>query len=165
MGHPSGLPEDTHSRSTCGDCAWAHRTPNSTLVCLAAAPSATWDGPAIRPDDVSCAWFEPPVHCDPCGACCREAFDSVPLASADDPTAERHPDFVQVADDGWRDLKRVPSPTGRGTRCAALRGDGAQSPYRCVIYADRPSPCRDLMPNTPNCLFARRRVGLSQGTS
>lgn len=64
--------------------------------------------------------------------------------------------------DGFRSLKRVPGQGG-GTRCVALRNDGRSAPFRCVIYADRPTACRDLMPGEPNCLFARRRVGLSPG--
>ena len=164
MSHPSGLPADPAPRGTCGSCAWSHRS--DVVVCLAAAPSATWDGPEVGAETPGCAYFEAPVHCDPCGACCREAFDSVPVAECDEATAKARPEFIQVAQDGWRDLKRVPSPTGQGTRCAALRGTGAQdAPFRCVMYLDRPSPCRDLMPNTPNCLFARRRVGLSPGSA
>ena len=33
----------------------------------------------------ACAWFEAPFDCAPCGACCREAFDAVPV-EPDDPT-------------------------------------------------------------------------------
>src|SRR5690606_28028313 len=58
----------------------------------------------------------------------------------------------------WRDLRRV--PTACGTRCVALRGDGGEEPFRCAIYADRPSACRDLERGSWNCWFARRRVGL-----
>ncbi len=112
---------------------------------------------------MACAWFESGVHCDPCGACCREAFDAVPVGPEDEATARAHPELVRTDPDGWRELLRVPGLNG-GTRCAALRGDGAADrPFRCAIYADRPSPCRDLMPGEPNCLYARRRVGLSPG--
>jgi hypothetical protein len=87
----------------------------------------------------------------------------VPIGDQDEATALAHPTYVQVADDGWRDLKRVPGLFGK-TRCACLRGDGAQGgPFRCVIYADRPSPCRELEVGEPNCLYARRRIGLSPG--
>jgi Fe-S-cluster containining protein len=104
----------------------------------------------------------PPVpDCGTCGACCREAFDSVPVGPEDEATARAHPALVRVeADTGWRDLQRVPSPTGCGTRCTALVGDGAVHPFRCRIYPHRPTACRELEPGSPNCHLARQRVGL-----
>jgi Fe-S-cluster containining protein len=126
---------------------------------------ATADGSATPETTAStpaCAWFEPPVECLTCGACCREAFDAVPVEPGD-PTTAAHPELVQVHDDGWRSLRRVPSPTGCGTRCAALTGDGAEQPFHCVIYADRPTACRELEAGSDNCLLARRRVALSAG--
>ena len=163
MVHPeSGLPTTPGNSGRCGDCSWASRT-GDALVCLAAAPQASWEGPTVGATSTACDWFETGVHCDPCGACCREAFDSVPLPDEDEDTARAHPDLVRTAADGWRDLKRVPGQNG-GTRCICLRGDGQEAhPFRCTIYADRPTACRDLMPGEPNCLFARRRVGLSKG--
>jgi uncharacterized protein len=103
----------------------------------------------------------PPVNpCDDCGACCREAFDSVPVGPQDERVAEMFPDLIRVHEDGWRDLRRVPGK-GEGTRCICLRGDGASTrPYRCTIYADRPINCRDLEAGSENCALARRRVGL-----
>lgn len=152
--HPvTGLPAGDGTRR-CRDCAWARRT--DALRCVAAAPPGE-PGPELPEAVEACAWFEPVVHCDPCGACCREAFDSVPVGPDDAHTAERHPELIRV-EDGWRDLKRV--PTACGTRCVALRGDGASAPYRCVIYADRPSACSELEPGSWNCWFARKRVGL-----
>ena len=74
---------------------------------------------------------------------------------------EEWPDFVEVEGD-WRQLQRVPSPLGKGSRCAALVGDGAEaSPWRCVVYSVRPHTCRDLAANSDGCLIARRRVGLT----
>ena len=70
--------------------------------------------------------------------------------------------LVRVHDDGWRDLHRVPSPLGCGTRCTALRGDGsATGPFRCVVYPVRPTNCRELDPGSSACLVARRRVGIT----
>lgn len=122
---------------------------------------ATWDGPTVRADDVACAWFETGVGCDPCGACCREAFDAVPVGPEDEATAVAHPALI-ARDGDWRELRRVPGACG-GTRCVALRNDGVSAPFRCVIYADRPTACRELEVGEPNCLLARRRVGLSPG--
>ena len=151
--HPTGLPQGDGSRR-CGACAWY------ADGCLAAALGD--DPPVPVPADAAaCALFEPPVSCDPCGACCREAFDSVPVTDEDEARLGENAHLVRRSNDGWRDLARVGSPTGRGTRCAALRGDGCAAPYRCVVYAVRPTNCRELDAGSPACLTARRRVGLS----
>lgn len=123
---------------------------------MAAPPGGA--APSIRPDDQACRYFEAPVDCATCGACCREAFDSVPVDD-DDTIRVRHPELVVDHDDGWRDLQRVPTATG--SRCGALSGDGVARPFRCDVYAARPRACRDLAENSANCLFARRRVGRS----
>ncbi|MEQ1503741.1 MAG: YkgJ family cysteine cluster protein [Myxococcota bacterium] len=118
---------------------------------------------AVRPEPVPPAPVDPgPVpDCATCGACCREAFDTVPLSADDDATIDRQPAMVVVDPDGWWHLARVPSPTGCGTRCAALTGDGAATtPFRCRIYGDRPAACSELDAGSESCLFARWRVGL-----
>ena len=102
--------------------------------------------------------------CDDCGACCREAFDSVPVGPEDDAVAVAFPELIRLASDGWRDLQRV--PTAAGTKCICLRGTGATNePFRCTIYADRPTNCRELEVASENCDLARRRVGLPPLTS
>ena len=107
---------------------------------------------------------DPINPCDACGACCREAFDSVPVGEADEHIATRHPDLIRVHDDGWRDLQRIPTATG--SRCVCLRGSGAaDAPFRCTIYAERPTNCRDLEVGSENCALARERVGLPPLTS
>lgn len=113
-----------------------------------------------------CTYHEPMPDCLDCGACCREAFDSVPVDD-DDVARGRPPEgWVRVHDDGWRDVRRVPSPSWEGrTRCAALTGDGIREPFGCVIYAERPRACRELLAGSTNCLFARRRVGLARPRS
>ncbi len=153
--HPTGLPGAPDDGRRCAGCAWG-----LTGRCLAAAPPEDDAGVPLAPDEVACALWEPPVSCETCGACCREAFDAVPVEE-DDPTRARHPDVVLVAEDGWLHLRRVPSPTGCGTRCINLGGDGGASPWRCAIYEDRPTACRDLERDSWNCRFARTRVGLS----
>ncbi len=66
---------------------------------------------------------------------------------------------MRVHEDGWRDLQRVPSPTGCGTRCAALIGDGAPGAlFHCTIYQDRPAACSELEAGSEACLFARERL-------
>ncbi|MBX2798266.1 MAG: YkgJ family cysteine cluster protein [Myxococcales bacterium] len=105
--------------------------------------------------------MDPTPDCATCGACCREAFDSVPVVDTDERTLARQRDLVVHHDDGWRDLQRTAAPSGCGSRCAALIGDGELAPYRCTIYDDRPAACSELEVGSENCHLARRRVGLS----
>lgn len=137
--------------TTCADCVW-FRAPGCALR------AGDGESPAPRDaDDPGCDHHRRALDCTACGACCREAYDSVPVAP-DDAVLTEHPDLVRTHGDGWVDLHRVPSATGCGSRCAALMGDG---PYLCRIYAHRPATCRDVEPGGEGCLFARRRVGLS----
>ncbi len=155
--HPTGLP-NSDGPQRCGDCAWRDEAGRCVFAAIGEAP-----GPEVSLAQRACAFHEPRVECDPCGACCREAFDSVPVTEDDAVRlgAERAA-WVRTHDDGWRDLVRVPSPLGCGTRCGALRGDGALAqPYRCVIYELRPTNCRELERGSEGCLTARRRVGLT----
>ncbi len=160
--HPSGLPagDGTHA---CRGCAWG-QPDDLGLRCAAAAPPDGSDAPWMPADTLACAHWEPPVACASCGACCREAFDAVPVEEGD-PTPEHHPELVMGEPGAWREIRRVPSPTGCGTRCAALNGDGSvTSPFHCAIYAHRATACRELEPGSPNCHLARVRTNLSPPT-
>jgi len=148
--HPLGLP-DGPPGATCAACVWA-----KNARCGMLAPEGA-EGPPVDDTTPACGLFEAALDCLACGACCREAYDSVPVAE-DDEVRRAHPELLRV-DGDWVDLQRVPSPTGCGTRCVALRGDG---PYTCQIYAVRPATCRDVATGSSGCLFARRRVGLSE---
>jgi hypothetical protein len=44
-------------------------------------------------------------------------------------------------------------------RCEALQGEIGGT-VACSVYADRPSPCRELQPGEDKCVRARRRHGL-----
>lgn len=147
--HPTGLPGGAGSGS-CGGCAWGQ---DGRCRMAPGEPEVTAETPA-------CAAYEPPLDCGTCGACCREAFDVVAV-EPDDPMGE-HAELVQVHLDGWRSMRRVPGLYGK-TRCAALVGDGDGAPWRCTLYADRPTSCRELELGSANCLLARRRLGLSWG--
>jgi hypothetical protein len=146
--HASGLPlpDARVSVGVCGACAW-------------------FDGRCVRTGVVvdesggGCARWEPLLDCLDCGACCRSAYDAVPLESHDDDErfAIRHPALV-IVDGGGRWIRRVPD--GEHTRCAALDGADA-GPYRCRVYDDRPRACSDLERGGDHCLTARRRVGLT----
>lgn len=49
-------------------------------------------------------------------------------------------------------------------RCAALTnvGEAGGSIFRCVVYDERPQPCRDFVVGSVRCLEARCRVGLDR---
>ena len=45
-------------------------------------------------------------------------------------------------------------------RCVALEGEIGAA-VSCNVYAQRPSPCRELQPGDEKCLRARHRHGLA----
>jgi Fe-S-cluster containining protein len=157
--HPIGLLLGPNS-SRCINCAWSSNE-NNSWTCIAVNPEST--PKEIQPDWQGCELWEAPLtSCDPCGACCREAFDSVPVTEHDLAQLEQPERWVRNHSDGWRDLQRSPSPSGHGSRCKALYGNGEiNTPYRCRIYQQRPTNCRDLEMGSEACLTARRRVFLS----
>jgi hypothetical protein len=141
---------------TCGDCAWS--VPESSgLVCLQHKEFEE-AAPAIEANERACEKWETKFtieDCGTCGACCREGFDLLTVTE-DDPFKALHPELVQLRDDGTH---CVPRPDGI---CVALDGDGAESPYRCRHYEDRPKNCGLFEVGGEGCLQARRRVGLSR---
>ena len=135
--HPLGLPPSAEPRS-CGSCAWGMR--DRCLVAEAPLPT------------LGCAAWEPVLSeedCGACGACCRQGFDVVDL-EAGSPLLGRE----DVVDHGFG--PQLPRPGGY---CVALRGK--QAPYRCGVYEQRPTSCRDLAPGSEGCLMARQRCGVS----
>lgn len=147
--HPLGLRlGPAHGR--CGTCAWS-----ATGPCLMVSGE-----PAVSPADPACLHWEPRLtddDCADCGACCHRAFHLVPVEE-DDPVVTRHPHLVT------RDAAPglgvghffIDRPDGH---CRALVAPRA--PFRCSIYEDRPTSCRDFALGSANCLEARRRVGRS----
>lgn len=148
--HPLGRPWGDRDRR-CGQCAWAVPAGPGPLVlrCQAAPPKQRGVQPRVSAEMRACTGFEQPLDCLECGACCREAFDAVEI-SRQDPVRRKHPSYVFKAD-GRYQIRRT-----LANRCSALGAD-----LRCAIYADRPRCCRDFERHGPNCIFARRRVGLS----
>jgi hypothetical protein len=141
--HPVGLPLGA-SEGSCGTCAW--RVERRGSRCRQA------DGARVDPTWPACERWEATPDCQPCGACCRAAYHSVTI-SRRDPFVRVHPELV-VRNEGYVEIRRA------GDRCAALAG-GDGEPYACVVYADRPRPCRDFELGGEHCLTARRRVGMS----
>lgn len=133
----------------CADCAWFFvRRGHGRCRHL----------PSVRlaREEVACLLFEPMMEldCQTCGACCREAYDSVEV-SRRDPVVRSHPELILERDTHLK-LRRT------GSRCAALEGGNTPAePFACSIYPDRPATCREFERAGLNCLQARQRVGLS----
>lgn len=138
-----------HAGHGCVDCAWSF---------MARKVRRCRHAPDVRLEEgaPACARWEPAgeLDCLTCGACCREAYQSVEITSRE-PVNKRHPELVLIRDT-HRKLRRV------GERCAALTGgSNSQEAYACRIYDDRPRTCREFTRGSGHCLDARRRVGLS----
>lgn len=172
--HPSGSFEHLMSGSTCGDCAWSSRSEG------AAAVTCQQIGGAVRPEWSACEFFEVPFDCFACGACCREAYDTVEVTAGDTALVRHLPLLVKRT--GGYDMARA------GSRCIALRGGDSlevtaqlessetssayrprlprwipgHEPFHCEIYPDRPTSCREFELGSSHCLEARRAVGLSR---
>jgi hypothetical protein len=149
--HPVGLPlaaPGTRAASErCESCAWSGAQGRGRRCRIAER--------AIRREWQACERWEPALSCERCGACCRQAFDTL-VVDPRERTARRHPELVVLRGD----LAEMPRPSGR---CAALDGEPESAAgYRCRIYDDRPRTCRDFTVGSANCLLARRRVGATR---
>ncbi len=151
--HPTGFAAalDSDPSRRCGTCAWHYLGGRGTAVarCRQAGDQR------VQPDWPACERWEPVLDCQDCGACCREAYDSVTI-SRRDPVRRVHPELV-VDRGRYLELART------GSRCAALETPpNAPMRFGCRIYANRPAPCRGFERGSDNCLTARRRVAMSR---
>jgi hypothetical protein len=155
MRHPLGFAWGP-AAETCGSCAWLYLGGRGAPVarCRQTAPTVG-DGARTERERRACVRWEPPVDCQACGACCREAYHSVTVA-ARDPVVWQEPQLI-VRHGHRFEIRR------EGERCAALAvgAPGSSPRYACTIYDNRPKPCREFAANGRHCLDARRRVGLS----
>lgn len=166
--HPVGFAlsvpasESNQSFRSCGTCAWYY-------VGGPGKPQARCrqaKGTRIAADWPACDRWERVLDCQECGACCRGAYDSVTVPRRD-PAVKAHPALV-VDRGSYVEMRRVPD--AHSNRCVALTGgelarEGTLpvwKPYACVIYDDRPRPCREFERGGAHCLTARRRVALSR---
>jgi Fe-S-cluster containining protein len=167
--HPTGLTPSfargAAATARCGDCAWA-KTRGKSATHFTCVPS----GQRVSAELLACAHYEAHLDCTSCGACCREAYDTVEVAPRD-PARVRHA-ALMVPRQGGYDMAR------KDSRCVALmggerlerRGRPARSlpvyrpsaePFLCSIYEQRPKTCRQFTRGSQHCLTARRAVGLS----
>lgn len=92
--------------------------------------------------------------CRSCGACCasfRVSFywaEAAVLALPDELVEQLSPWHACLA-----------GSNSSAPRCRALQGE-IGSRVRCTVYAQRPSPCRELQPGDDRCRRARQRHGL-----
>jgi Putative zinc- or iron-chelating domain len=158
--HPIGFPWGA-AGETCGGCGWLYHGGRGAPVarCRQTAPTMG-EGARTEPGHRACARWEPPVDCQTCGACCREAYHSVTI-SVRDPVVWKEPELI-VRHGHRFEIRRQGE---QGERCAALNvaAPGAAPRYACTIYENRPNPCRQFAAGGRHCLDARRRVGLSAG--
>jgi Fe-S-cluster containining protein len=174
--HPLGFALGA-AGETCGTCAWLYVGGRGRPVerCRQASENEGDATAAARTSRAfaACEKWEPPVDCETCGACCREAYHVVSV-SMRDPVVWRQPDMIVRR--GYRfemlrtDDRCAALEVDRSRSCArsqAPPADHSRTPapetrYRCGIYQDRPTTCRDFAAGGHHCLHARRRVGLSR---
>ncbi len=132
----------------CATCAWRYRGGRGRAV----ERCRRHEGARVDPTWAGCPAWEAELDCLTCGACCREAYDVVEIGPRD-PFRKLHPERVEVVD-GHVQVKRS------GSRCRCL--GPPEGEYDCVVYDERPKLCRDFTLGSANCVFARRKVGLSR---
>lgn len=105
------------------------------------------------------------IHpCLACGACCAHFRVAFHWSEADPAVGGRTPPGLVDPLDSHRVVMRG-TWGDRAIRCIALRGEVGTA-AACTIYADRPSPCRDLQASyedgraSPQCDRARAAHGL-----
>jgi hypothetical protein len=157
--HKSGLPMHdgvfaAERGATCRDCGacTAPQSPRGSWRCERTATDEK-PGLVVDPAAAACALHSPAFDCQVCAACCRHAYELVPVGR-NEPLAARFPHLCE------RQGKVLTVRRDRlRKRCAALDGPEG-GPYGCAIYSERPSTCRDFTAGSKNCIDARRRVGL-----
>ncbi len=153
--HPSGF-QFANTDKTCGGCAWIYEGGRGPAVTRCRQSGAEReDGKRVSPIMAACERWEPPLDCQTCGACCREAYHVVSVGVRD-PVVWKHPNMI-VRNGHRFSLART------GDRCASLAvihdGDRGRT-FACDMYDDRPQTCRDFARGGVHCVTARRRVGL-----
>lgn len=157
----------------CGDCAWFLERASGRHGCRQAKSAR------IEREDIACSHFEPTLDCLACGACCREAYDSVDVSARD---AALLPQSLLLKRGARYELPRpehrcsalsggtrlplhrpaIPGPGGEAEQVSPPFYLPSEDPFSCAIYDARPKTCRDFEKGSAHCLSARRRVGLSR---
>ena len=105
------------------------------------------------------------LNCVECGACCVSPFAGegyIQLSVEEAPLLRRLrlPVIEMTPDSGERLLFLGTRINGQGRRvCRALEGKVGRR-VECNIYEGRPTLCRQFEAGSPECLQARRAVGI-----
>jgi len=97
---------------------------------------------------------EPVSICQQCGACC--AFFRVSFYWAEAPQRGLPETCIEPVTAHLAGMAGTNRPV---PRCCALQGEIGRQ-VSCLVYAARPSPCRELQPGDEKCNRARARHGL-----
>jgi Fe-S-cluster containining protein len=92
--------------------------------------------------------------CQQCGACC--AFFRVSFYWAEAPERGLPDEFVEKVNTHLSALAGTNQPR---VHCRALEGEVGKS-VTCRVYAQRPSPCREVEVGDDKCTRARASYGL-----
>src|SRR5262245_9130967 len=100
-----------------------------------------------------------------CGACCASPFDGEGYIQVEPEDRDRLRSLalpvIEMEASGERLLLLSTRLDGQGKRvCRALEGKVGRR-VACSVYEDRPHLCREFEAGTPECLAARRAIGLS----
>lgn len=144
--HPLGTPFG-NPNERCQTCAWSRLAGPGPKVLRCVASGFK----RVNPDWLACQSWEAALDCLACAACCGPAFDAVEVSQRD-PVRRTQPSCI-VRIDGRYQVARTSD-----NHCINL---DRKNQNKCVIYADRPKCCRDFEQGSANCIFARRRLGLS----
>lgn len=133
--------------ATCETCAWRYQGGRGTAV----ERCRRHRDARLDLDWPACPAYTATLDCAACAACCREAYHVLEV-SRRDPFARRHGHLLTMQDARLT----LPRPGGN---CPCLKGKAGA--WSCALYEERPRTCRDFAVGGPNCLEARRRVGLT----
>ncbi len=92
--------------------------------------------------------------CQTCGACC--AHFRVSFYWAEAKQRGLHEQWTEKRDHHHLCMRGTNAPH---PRCAALRGQ-VGCHVHCMVYEQRPSPCKEVMPGSEQCNASRLAYGL-----
>ena len=96
------------------------------------------------------------LNCQQCGACCAHFRVAFYWGESDEAPGGHVPSAL--TESLRPNVLCMRGTSSKQPRCQALQGDiGGQ--VGCGIYAQRPTPCREVMPGDPQCLRARQAHG------
>jgi Fe-S-cluster containining protein len=97
------------------------------------------------------------LDCQRCGACCYGPDAYVGVTNVDLDGMTRQTRSKMIVRHGDRRYLRM-----LNGHCAALRARAGH--FACRMYAERPLPCRVVEAGSRECLLARERRGISDGS-